>query len=79
MAAANSTFAAACTPSSPIERFSAFQSSDKKSVFVNVFGNYWRTICRKRFLKVQILTESGMSRKITDIRQGISNRLRDAF
>jgi hypothetical protein len=26
----------------------------KKSVFVNVFGNYCRTLCRKRFLKVQI-------------------------
>ena len=51
----------------------------KESVFVNVFGNYWRTLCRKRFLKVQILTESGMSRKITDVRQGISNRLRNAF
>jgi hypothetical protein len=51
----------------------------KESVFVNVFGNYCRTLCRKRFLKVQILTESGMSRKITDIRQSISNRLRDAF
>jgi hypothetical protein len=51
----------------------------KKSVFVNVFGNYWRTLCRNRFLKVQIFTKSGMSRKITDIRQSISNRLRDTF